>query len=123
MAARRHEKRNVLTGGMILITLGVLIILGKMNVWSFGQSWPLLLIVIATGTLLQRASDLGGWLIGCVGLIFLVSENMGVKIYAIATLLLPLLLILVGINILVKHFRKNGDTPESDGKTDRPGTP
>ncbi len=123
MAARRHEKRHVLTGGMTLITLGVLIILGKMNVWSFGQSWPLLLLVIAMGTLLQRASDLGGWLIGCVGLIFLVSENMGVKIYAIATLLLPLLLIIVGINILVKHFRKNGDAPESERKTDRPGTP
>lgn len=120
MAARRHEKKNVLTGGMILITLGVLIILGKMNVWSFGKSWPLLLIVIAMGTLLQRASDLGGWLIGGVGLIFFVSENLEVKIYAIASLLLPLLLILVGVNILVKHFRKNGDSPDSETKTDRP---
>lgn len=123
MAVRRHEKKNVLTGGLILITLGVLIILGKMNVWGFGKSWPLLLIVIAMGTLLQRANDLGGWLIGGVGLIFFVSENLEVKIYAIATLLLPLLLILVGINILVRHFRKNGDAPEGDGKTDRSGTP
>ena len=123
MEARRHEKRNVLTGGMILITLGVLIILGKMNVWSFGKSWPLLLIVIAMGTLLQRANDLGGWLIGGVGLIFFVSENLEVKIYAIATLLLPLLLILVGVNILVKHFRKNGDSPDNETKTDRAGTP
>ena len=52
---------------MILITLGVLIILGKMNAWSFGQSWPLLLIVIAAGTLIQRTNDLAGWIIGCVG--------------------------------------------------------
>ena len=123
MAARQREKKNILTGGMILITLGVLIILGKMNVWGFAQSWPLLLIVIAVGTLIQRAKDLGGWIIGCVGLIFLVAENIGVKIYAIATFLLPLLLILVGINILVKHFRKNGDAPDIETKTDRPGTP
>jgi predicted membrane protein len=123
MAAGRHEKRNVLTGGMILITLGVLIILGKMNIWGFGQSWPLLLIVIAMGTLLQRANDLGGWVIGCVGLIFFVAENLEVRIYAIATFLLPLLLILVGINILVKYFRKNGDNPGSETKSDRPQTP
>jgi hypothetical protein len=123
MAARRREKKNVLTGGMILITLGVLIILGKMNVWGFAQSWPLLLIVISVGTLIQRVNDLGGWVIGCVGLIFLVAENLEVRIYAIATFLLPLLLILVGINILVRHFRKNGDAPESDEKTDRAGRP
>ncbi len=120
MAAKQREKRSILTGGMIMITLGILIILGKMNVWSFGQSWPLLLIVIALGTLLQRANDLGGWVIGCVGLIFLISENLEVKIYAIATFLLPLLLILVGINVLVKHFRKNGDNPDIDRKSDRP---
>ena len=123
MAARRHEKKNVLTGGMILITLGVLIILGKMNIWSFGQSWPLLLIVIAAGTLLQRANDLAGWIIGCVGLVFLVVENSGMKIYAVATFLLPLLLILVGINVLVKQFRKNGDVPDMDKKSDRQGKP
>jgi predicted membrane protein len=117
MAAKPREKRNILTRGMILITLGILIILGKMNVWNFGQSWPLLLIVIAMGTLIQRATDLGGWIIGCVGLIFLISENMGVKIYAIATFLLPLLLILVGINVLAKYFRKNGDNPDIDRKS------
>ncbi len=123
MAARQREKKNILTGGMILITLGVLIILGKMNIWTFGQSWPLLLIVIAAGTLIQRANDLAGWIIGCVGLVFLVVENSGVKIYAIVTFLLPLLLILVGINVLVKQFRKNGDVPDMDKKSDRQGKP
>ena len=123
MAAKQREKKNILTGGMILITLGVLIILGKMNIWSFGQSWPLLLIVIAAGTLIQRANDLAGWIIGCVGLVFLVVENSGVKIYAIVTFLLPLLLILVGINVLVRQFRKNGDVPDMDKKSDRQGKP
>jgi hypothetical protein len=103
---QNRGKRSVLTGGLILITLGILIILSKMGVWGFGQSWPLLLIVIAVGTLGQQVNDLGGWVIGCVGAVFLVSENLEVKIYAIATFLLPALLILAGINILMKHFRK-----------------
>jgi hypothetical protein len=105
-AMRNRGKRSILTGGLILITLGILIILSKMGVWGFGQSWPLLLIVIAVGTLGQQIKDLGGWIIGCVGVIFLVSENLGVKIYAIATFLLPALLILAGINIIMKHFKR-----------------
>jgi len=103
---RKGGKRSVLTGGLILITLGILIALSKMGIWGFGQSWPLLLIVIAVGTLGQQINDLGGWVIGCVGAIFLVSENLEVKIYAVATFLLPALLILVGINILMKHFKR-----------------
>ncbi|MDA8124759.1 MAG: DUF5668 domain-containing protein [Deltaproteobacteria bacterium] len=110
----KRKKRSVLTGGMILIALGVLIILHKMAVWPFSQSWPLLLIVIAFGTLIQRFKDFGGWVIGCVGLIFLAAENLDVRIYAIAQFLLPLLLILVGINLLLKYRRKKqaGDETE-----------
>jgi predicted membrane protein len=105
----KPRRRNVLTGGMILIALGVLIILHKMGVWAFSVSWPLLLIVIALGTLIQHVRDLGGWIIGCVGLVFLVSENLDMRIYSIATFLMPLLLILAGINVLMKHFNKKGE--------------
>ena len=109
------EKRTILTGGMILIALGVLIILSKMGVWGFTKSWPVLLIVIALGTLIQRFKDLGGWIIGSVGLIFLLSENWDLKIYAVATFLLPLLLILAGLNVLVKYFKKKSDDPDRKG--------
>ena len=44
-----RNKRSILTGGMILIAIGSLIILHKMDVWEFSRSWPLLLIVIAQG--------------------------------------------------------------------------
>ena len=101
-----RNKRSILTGGMILIALGVMIILSKISIWPFSRSWPLLLIVVAVGTLIQRGRDLGGWIIGCVGLIFLISENFEMRIYAIATFLLPVLLILVGVNVLIKQFRK-----------------
>jgi putative Mn2+ efflux pump MntP len=110
----KRNRRSVLTGGMILIGLGLLIIFHKMSVWAFGQSWPVLLLVVALGTLIQQPRDPGGWIIGCVGLIFLVSENFGMKIYAIASFLLPLLLILVGINVLWRHFGKMGQEKDHE---------
>lgn len=110
-----RNRRGILTGGMIMIGLGILIILSKMGVWAFSRSWPVLLIIIALGTLIQRVRDLGGWIIGSVGLIFLVSENFEVKIYAIATFLLPVLLILVGVNVLIKYFRKMTEDNDNDG--------
>ena len=110
-----RNKRGILMGGMIMIGLGILIILSKMDVWAFSRSWPVLLIIIALGTLIQRVRDLGGWIIGSVGLIFLISESFEVKIYAIATFLLPVLLILVGVNVLIKYFRKRTEDNDNEG--------
>jgi hypothetical protein len=110
-----RNKRSILTGGMILITIGGLIILHKMEVWEFSHSWPLLLIVIALGTIIQRVRDLGGWIIGCVGLVFFLAENIGMEIWTIVNLLLPLLLILVGINIVIRHFGKKKEDPDHEG--------
>lgn len=109
----KRNKRSILTGGMILITIGALIILHKMDVWEFSRSWPLLLIVIAAGTVIQRVKDLGGWIIGCVGLVFFLSENLGMEIWKIVNLLLPLLLILLGVHIIIKHFKKKSDDSDN----------
>jgi predicted membrane protein len=113
----KRERRSILTGGLILITLGSLVVLHKMDVWVFSRSWPLLLIVIAVGTLIQRVKDLSGWIVGCVGLVFFLSENLGVKIWKIVNLLLPLLLILAGVNVIIKYFSKKSDHPEDEGKS------
>jgi predicted membrane protein len=110
--SQRGRKNRALTGGMILITLGVLIILHKMNVWVFSQSWPILLVVIAVSNLIQRIGDLAGWIIGCVGVFFLISENLDIKIYAIVTFLFPLVLILAGLNVLMKNFKRKDDDSE-----------
>jgi predicted membrane protein len=99
----KKEKINVITGGMVLITLGVLVILGNTQIWSFTRSWPVLLIVIAVGTLMQRLKDLGGWIILAVGVVFLLTEVFGMKIYAMGKYLMPVLLIVVGANVLFKY--------------------
>ena len=99
-------KRHILTGGMILITLGVLIILSNMDIYGFDRSWPILLIVIAAGTLMQRVKDIGEWFIGVAGVIFLLVKNWGYDLHVTARYLLPVLLILYGINVLIKHYKK-----------------
>jgi len=54
-----NRKRHMLTGGMILITLGVLIFLHMSGYYYFSRSWPILLVVIGIGTLIQSARDIG----------------------------------------------------------------
>ena len=112
---RQEQKTRTLTGGMILITLGGLIILHKMNLWVFSQSWPALLIVIALSILIQRAGDLAGWIIGGVGIFFLIAETLEVRIYPLVKFLFPIALILVGLNMLLRQSRKkDGKDGESD---------
>jgi predicted membrane protein len=97
-----RSKRHILTGGMILVALGVLLILNNTTEYRLNMSWPILLIVIALGTLMQQPRDIGGWIIGVVGVIFLLKETWLVNFGALAVYLLPLLLILLGINLIIK---------------------
>ncbi|MBN1613717.1 MAG: hypothetical protein JW950_04535 [Deltaproteobacteria bacterium] len=101
-----RQKRHIVTGGMILITLGALLILDDTTAYRLSMSWPILLIVIGLGTLIQQPRDIGGWIIGVVGVIFLLKETFLVNFGALAVYLLPLLLILIGINIIVKYMER-----------------
>jgi membrane protein implicated in regulation of membrane protease activity len=62
--------------------------------------------VIGIGTLVQRVRDLGGWFLVAAGVIFLLIYNWQMDIQIISTYILPGLLIVIGINILRKYFRK-----------------
>jgi hypothetical protein len=98
-----HEKRNIITGGLILITLGVLIFVSKATSYSFGQTWPILLIVIGISTLFQKARDVGGWFITVAGIIFLVMEFYGLELSRYSQYILPAILILLGIFVIMKR--------------------
>ena len=98
-----NRKRHMLTGGMILITLGVLIFLHMSGYYYFSRSWPILLVVIGIGTLIQSARDIGGWFITIVGVIFVVTEAYGIELYKLSKYILPALLVLLGIHVIVKR--------------------
>ena len=100
---QKKEKATILTGGLILITLGVLFILSNAQIIAFGKSWPVLLIVIASCTLMQRFLDFGGWILMAVGILFLALEGGGVRLETLWKYLLPVVLIVVGATMLLRR--------------------
>lgn len=101
-----REKFDIVTGGLILITLGCLIILNNLGIYGFDNSWPILLVVIAIAMLMQKVKDIGGWLILVVGIVFLLINHWGLKLHILGTYLLPLILIALG----GKHFHAEKET-------------
>ena len=96
-------KHNVFTGGVVLITLGVLIFLSKSGTYPFGQTWPVLLIAIGICTLIQKFSDFGGWFITLAGAAFLFYELHGFDVSKYSKYLLPGVLILLGIFVIIRR--------------------
>jgi hypothetical protein len=97
------SKHHMLTGGLILIALGVLIYLSKANICPFSQTWPVLIIVIGFGTIIQKASDFGGWFITMAGGLFLIVEFYGFDLHKYSQYILPAVLILLGIFVILKR--------------------
>ncbi len=96
------KKQNVLTGGVVLITLGVLIFLSKSGSYPFGQTWPVLLIAIGVCTLIQKFRDFGGWFITLAGVGFLFYEMYGFDVSRYSQYILPAVLILLGAFVLLR---------------------
>lgn len=101
------EKRNIITGGLILITLGILIFVSRTSIYSFGQTWPILIIVIGISTIFQRVKDFGGWFITIAGILFLANEFYGIELSKFSKYLLPAVLVLLGILIIIRR-KKHG---------------
>lgn len=100
------EKRNIITGGLILITLGVLIFVSKTTSYSFGETWPILLIVIGIGTLINSIKAPEGWFIATVGVVFLIIEFYHYDLYRFSQYILPAVLIVLGVFVLLKRRKR-----------------
>ncbi len=100
------EKRNIITGGLILITLGVLIFIHKTTSLNFSQTWPVLLIVIGIGTLINNVRAPEGWFIGAVGIAFLVVEFFRYDLYRFSQYILPAILIVLGVFVLLRRKKR-----------------
>jgi hypothetical protein len=97
------KKNSMFTGGVVLITLGVLIFLSKSGIYSWGQTWPVLLIAVGICTLIQKFRDLGGWIITLAGTVFLLNEFYGYDLSQYSKYLLPAILILLGIFVILRR--------------------
>jgi hypothetical protein len=99
------DKNSMLSGGLVLASSGILIFLQRTTTFGFNRSWPIFLIVIGAGILLQRFRDLGGWIICGVGIGFFLLRNGHLNFGELSIYALPLSLVLAGIVMVWKNFR------------------
>jgi len=102
-----RENRNIITGGLILITLGVLIFVSKTTSYSFGETWPILLIVIGIATLINSIKAPEGWFIATAGFVFLIIEFYHYDLYRFSKYILPAVLIILGVFVLLKRRKRS----------------
>ncbi len=99
------EKMKIVSGAVILLTLGVLVLLSTFGIVSLDKSWPVLIIVFALFTLVQSHKDLGGWVIGAAGLLFLFFENWFGQMSATSMNLIRSVLLIVAGFLLFKYVK------------------
>lgn len=102
----QREKQHILTGGLILITVGILIILNKTTSLRFQQE-----LARPADSDRNRCPglyirDLGGWVLVAAGVVLLVNYNWGLDARLISTYLLPVALIVIGLGVSASISRK-----------------
>ncbi len=113
-AGRRKKKmkpgrKGQLIAGLVLVTLGVLVILDRLFVLDIWTSWPLILVAIAVGLFLGNPHTLTGWVIGGIGIIlFLVKFVIEFfpEVGAWYDLVWPTILVIVGVLLLYRYYRR-----------------
>lgn len=100
------DKMKVISGAVILLTLGVLVLLSTIGIWSLDRSWPLLILVFALFTLVQSPRDAGGWIIGAAGLLFLFFENWFGQVGEMTLNVIRSALLIVIAVVYFKYLRK-----------------
>ena len=99
----KEGKTRGIMGAVILITLGILLVLSNSDVYGFDKRWPILFIVIAVTMLVQRARDVGAWIVGAAGVGFFIMKNFYPHVQNWGKYIFPVLLIVLGGYILLKR--------------------
>jgi hypothetical protein len=98
----------MLMGGLVLVTLGPLLLLDNLEILYFRETtWPLLLVAIGFGLFLWNRRTLAGWIIGGIGIIFFVVNFVifffpGFEDWTF--LVGPIILIIIGVLLLYRSY-------------------
>lgn len=102
-----RKKRGLLLSGLILVTLGALLLLHRLFILNFETSWPLLLVVIGVGLFLINRRTWAGWIVGGIGVILFVV-NFVIEFFpefeAWSDLVGPIILLIIGILLLYRYY-------------------
>jgi putative Mn2+ efflux pump MntP len=100
-------KRGQVMGGVILVTLGALLLLHRLVILNFyTTSWPLLLVAIGLGLFLMNRRTWAGWIIGGIGVILFVVNFVIVffpGVEAWSDLVGPIILVIIGVLLLYRY--------------------
>ncbi len=111
------KKVRIAIGAMILVALGGLFLLDVIGLYKFDKSWPILLIVVAVGILIQQPKDIIGWVIGAAGLAILFMRNWYTEMsQLVLNIITSLALIALGGYLLYRDFKKK-KMPENRPRT------
>ncbi len=108
-------KKSLLLAGLILVTLGPLLILDNLEILAFKETtWPLLLVTIGVGLYLINRRTLAGWVIGGIGIILFVVNAVVHFFPAFENwtfLVGPIILIIIGVLLLHRYYH-DGHEPQ-----------
>jgi len=99
--------RCMLMGGLVLVTLGPLLLLDNLEIIYLRETtWPLILVSIGVGLFLMNRKTLAGWIIGGIGVIFF-AVYIAIYFYpgfeAWTFLVGPIILIIIGVLLLYRY--------------------
>ena len=104
-------KKGQLMGGVILVTLGALLLTDRLYILNFyTTSWPLLLVAIGLGLFLINRRTWAGWVIGGIGVILFVVNFVIVffpDVEAWSDLVGPIILLIIGVLLLYRYSHKD----------------
>jgi hypothetical protein len=107
-------KKGLLMGGLVLVTLGALLLMHHTEILDLNTSWPLLMVAVGFGLFLLNRRTLAGWIIGGIGVIFFVV-NFVIYFYpdfeAWSQLVGPIILIIIGVLFLYR-YQHSGEEPK-----------